>query len=320
MHWLSSSSRTPLYVVVAALLLLSSSGAFNRLVAQVDNDAQPAAADAAADAEAGKPDDKEATADADQAQSSPVRTFGNEIFKWPETTAEWVGVFFYLVLLIFSMVAAMVAAERLFNLKMENVVPREFANRLKDMVRRNDDSKENLSRLAQSSDTPIARVLKAAVFRAGRPWPEVEKGMDDEMAWEMAALRGRHRALAVVCSVAPLVGLLGTVLGMSFAFMVTSSEQVQADATGSQAAQLGKGIYLALLTTAAGLTIAIPCLLLAARFNAQVERYMRTMNETLLVTMGSFVRLEHEQREINSPEAAAESSSGDEARVPVTAK
>lgn len=307
MHWLGSSSRTPLYVVVAALLLLSSSGAFNRLVAQADSEPPaPAAAGEAAPAEE----------NANGEATPPPKTFGSEIFKFPETTAEWVGVFFYFVLLIFSMVAAMIAAERLFNLRLENVVPSDFAGRLREMVRANSDSKENLDRHAQSSDTPIARVLKAAVFRAGRPWTEVEKGMDDEMAWEMSALRGRHRALSVVGSVAPLVGLLGTVIGMIFAFMVTSQDA----AVGSQASQLGKGIYLALLTTAAGLTIAIPCLLLASRFNTQVERYMRTMNETLLVTMPSFVRLEQEQREIASGEATSESANGEQARVPVSAK
>lgn len=318
MQWISSSSRTPLYVIVAAMLLLSSSGAFNRLVAQVENDgAQPAAADAAPAVEPSDAEAAEEPAPAENAEAqTPAKTFGSEIFKFPESTAEWVGVFFYFVLFIFSMVAAVIALERLFKLKLGNVVPRDFAGRLREMVGRNDDSKENLQRLAESSNTPVARVLKAAVFRAGRPWSEVEKGMDDEMAWEMAALRGRHRALSVVGSVAPLVGLLGTVIGMIFAFMVTSQDA----AVGSQAAQLGKGIYLALLTTAAGLTIAIPCLLLASRFNTKVEQYMRTMNETLLATMGSFVRLEHDQREIASGETVAESSNGDEARVPVTAK
>mgnify|MGYP002624502022 CR=1 FL=1 len=312
MHLFGNHSRTPLYVVVAALLFFSTGGAFNRLVAQGDNEAaQPAPANEA--------NEGGATSD-EKAEATPPKTFGSEIFKWPESTAEWVGVFFYLVLFVFSMVAAMVAAERLFNLKMENVAPRAFTQRLQEMVRRRDDSPAALGRLAESSDTPIARVLKAAAFRAGRPWSEVEKGMDDEMAWEMAALRGRHRALSVVGSVAPLVGLLGTVIGMIFAFMVTSDGQAQAQAVGSQAAQLGKGIYMALLTTAAGLTIAIPCLLLASRFNAQVERYMRAMNESLLVTMPGFVRLEQEQRELNSGESMADSTSDDDARVPVTAK
>jgi biopolymer transport protein ExbB len=288
-------------------MLLASSGSFNRLVAQVEGeDAQPVPA-ANADA-AGEPETGEST-------TSDTKTLGNEIFKWPTTTAEWVGVLFYLVLFVFSLVAATVTVERLFNLRLRNVVPSDFATRLREMTRRGQDSRENLQALAAGSDTPIGRVLKAAVFRAGRPWTEVEKGMDDEMAWEMAALRGRHRALSVVGSVAPLVGLLGTVIGMIFAFMVTSQDT----AAGRQAAELGKGIYLALLTTAAGLTIAIPCLLFAARFNAKVESYMRVMNETLLCAMNSFVRLEQRTDAGNTASANSEAAA-DELPFPVSAK
>lgn len=282
--------------------MLTGSGAMNRLVAQAAGEGAPPAADEAnvaatpPDAAAG-----EGRAAGGQEKKQPPKTLSNELLKWPETTSEWVGVGFYLVLLVFSLVAATVAVERLFNLKLKNVVPAEFADRLNDMVRRREDSQQNLRVLADSTATPIGRVLKAAIFRAGRPWSEVEKGMDDEMAWEMAALRGRHRALTVVGSVAPLVGLLGTVIGMIFAFMVTSQDS---DA-GRQAAELGRGIYLALLTTAAGLTIAIPCLLLAARFNAQVERYMRRMNETLLRTMNSFVRMERQSHVISTSSPAA---------------
>ena len=323
MSWFGSHLRSPVYVIVAGLLLFTSSGAFNHLVAQVEEQQPPATGNEAPPADMNievPADDTEG--ENEIAVADAPKTFGSEIFKWPETTAEWVGVFFYFVLLIFSMVAAMIAIERLFNLRLENVVPSAFANRLRDLVSRGQDTPTNLRALAESGDTPVARVLKVALRRAGRPWPEVEKGMDDEMAWEMAALRGRHRALSVVGSVAPLVGLLGTVIGMIFAFMVTSQDA----AVGSQAAQLGKGIYLALLTTAAGLTIAIPCLLLAARFNTQVDRYMRVMNETLLATMDCFVRLERGDRAVASEDSrSGESHNEDtteepEARVPVSAK
>ena len=287
--------RTPLYIAVAGILLLTSSGAFNRLVAQVnDNNANgnkpPAGAAAAADP---------------ATEAAAGKTLGNELFKMPSTLAEWVAILFYAILLVFSLVAATIIAERLFNLKQENVMPGEFARKLLEATSRRRDSQSQLRALAESSDTPIGRVLKAAVFRGGRPWAEVEKGMDDEMTWEMAALRGRHRALTGVASVAPLVGLLGTVIGMIFAFMVTSEET----AAGRQAAELGRGIYLALFTTAAGLTIAIPCMLFAARFNARVDRYIRQMNETLLSTMNSFVRMEQaaaQQRRVETTPATDE--------------
>ena len=74
---------------------------------------------------------------------------------------------------------------------------------------------------------------------------------------------------------------------MIFAFRVSSQAGL------GKAELLAEGIYLALMTTAAGLTIAIPCLLLVAWFNAMVERYMREMDENLLEVMPSFTRMEN---------------------------
>ena len=117
--------------------------------------------------------------------------------------------------------------------------------------------------------------------------PEVEKAMEDAAAREMAAMRSRNRPLSVIGSVAPLVGLLGTVVGMIFAFRVSSLAGL------GKAELLAEGIYLALLTTAGGLTIAIPCLLLVAWFNTLVERFMRDIDETLLEVMPGFTRVEN---------------------------
>ena len=55
---------------------------------------------------------------------------------------------------------------------------------------------------------------------------------------------------------------------------------------------LAEGIYLALMTTAMGLTIAIPCLLLVAWFNSKVDRFMREIDVCLIETMPSFIRME----------------------------
>ena len=194
---------------------------------------------------------------------------------------------FYVVLLLFSMAAMAVALERLVRLRRGRVVPARLVRRLRELIERREDTLENLRALGDSSRTPLANVLRAGVVRAGRPLPEVEKSMEDAAAREMAAMRARHRPLGTIGSVAPLVGLLGTVVGMIIAFRVSSLEGV------GKAELLAEGIYLALMTTAAGLTIAIPCLLLAAWFNTRVEKYMRDIDEALMDTMPSFARMEN---------------------------
>jgi biopolymer transport protein ExbB len=105
-------------------------------------------------------------------------------------------------------------------------------------------------------------------------------------AREMAALRCGVRPLSVVGTIAPLVGLLGTVLGMIVAFRTASQAGL------GKGELMAQGIYMALLTTAAGLTIAIPALLLAALFNARIEKYFREIDEHLMRTMPCFARME----------------------------
>jgi len=109
--------------------------------------------------------------------------------------------------------------------------------------------------------------------------------MEDAAVREMATLRGGIRPLSTVGSVAPLVGLLGTVVGMIGAFRTASQMGL------GKGEQMAEGIYLALLTTAGGLTIAIPALLLSALFNAKAERFFREIDESLLPTVPCLARL-----------------------------
>jgi biopolymer transport protein ExbB len=168
------------------------------------------------------------------------------------------------------------------------VLPPEFVQALRELRRREEDTADELLQLAERSKSPIAEILKAGALRAGRPVPEVEKAMEDAAANQIAELRSRHRGLSVVGNIAPLVGLLGTVVGMIFAFNEAS------DVGLGKGEALAHGIYLALFTTAIGLTIAIPALLCVAWFNGRLERYFREIDQELQPLHPSFVRMERE--------------------------
>jgi len=284
---------------------------------QPENDAAGEAPAAAPDAD-GAPADAEQAGDEEQTsdEKDSTKSLGEIIFRRPETAADWFSVGFYAVLFIFSMVATTIAIERLFHLRRERILPADFVKKLHNLIQGKEDTEENLRALAESSKSPVAKVLQGGLYRAGRPLVEVEKGMEDALYREMAAIRARHRPLGVIGSVAPLVGLLGTVVGIMFAFMTSSEHGLQ---DTSAAAALAKGIYLALITTAAGLTIAIPCMLFVAWFNTRTERYFREMDEELLTVTPSFSRMARDS-EYESQGAARESSNNDEARVAVTAK
>ena len=196
------------------------------------------------------------------------------------------GVAFMVVLGLFSMVGVTVAIERAVNTRRGKIIPAEFVGDLQRLVENPDTELDSFRKLSAQWAAPIANVLKAGVLRCGRPLPEIEKSMEDAAAREMATLRGGIKPLSVIGSVAPLVGLLGTVLGMIVAFRTASQAGL------GKGELMAQGIYMALLTTAAGLSIAIPALLLAAVFHAKVETFFRQIDEHLVETMPCFARME----------------------------
>jgi biopolymer transport protein ExbB len=205
-----------------------------------------------------------------------------------------IGLLFYVALGAFSVAALAIAAERMVNLKRRKVIPPEFVQALRDLRLHENDTADNYLQLAERSRAPIAEILKAGALRAGRPLPEVEKAMEDAAAREIAALRSRHRGLSVAGNIAPLIGLHGTVVGMIFAFQEAS------DMGLGKGEALAHGIYLALFTTAIGLTIAIPSLLCVAWFNSRVERYFREIDQELQTIYPSFIRMEREESAVSS--------------------
>lgn len=215
------------------------------------------------------------------------------------------GLVFYLILGLFSIVALSVALERFVNLRREKVLPHAFVKQLKQLINDREDTLPNLQRLCDGTTAPIANILKAGLLRAGRPLLEVEKGMEDAAAREQSAMRAKLRPLNVIGNSAPLVGLLGTVVGMILSFRVSSELGLGAGE------QLARGIYIALLTTAQGLAIAIPCVLATAWFNAQIEGFLREMDEILLDTLPSFTRLEQTRGTTQPADDRAFAAAGD---------
>jgi biopolymer transport protein ExbB len=195
---------------------------------------------------------------------------------------------FLAVLGFFSLVALAVILERLANLSERKVMPPGFVRDLQGLVRRQEDGPAPFRELCERYPSPIANVLKAGLLRAGRPVPEVEKAMEAAAARELAALRSRVRPLTVLSAVGPLVGLLGTAVGMILVFRTAAGQEGP-----GKAALLAEGIYLKLETTVAGLIVAIPSVLFAAIFNARSEKLLRRMDEYLMETIPCFVRMEH---------------------------
>jgi biopolymer transport protein ExbB len=213
--------------------------------------------------------------------------------KTPETLLELIvaggplNIGFIAVLGVFSLVGLAVILERLVNLRARKLIPAGFVHGLQDLLRRQEDSPKPFKELCQRYPSTIARVLEAGLLRAGRPVAEVEKAMEDAAARELGELRGRVRPLTVLSSAGPLVGLLGTAVGMILVFRTASQ------VGPGKAELLAEGIYLKLETTVAGLIVAIPSVLFAALFNSRSEKFMRRIDAHLTETIPCFVRMEH---------------------------
>ena len=146
------------------------------------------------------------------------------------------------------------------------------------------------------------------MLKAGRSQSEVEKAVEDAVERESTAMTRNMRPINVVASIAPLLGLLGTVQGMIMAFMVTSTTT----STGTAKAQeLAHGIYTALVTTFAGLSVAIVSVVLANWLEGKVERLLEKLEGIFLDLLPQFERFEGRMR-------VSESIGGDGSVLKVT--
>jgi biopolymer transport protein ExbB len=169
---------------------------------------------------------------------------------------------------ICSLAALTVIVERLVSLRGRRVIPPGFLSGLKNILDNDEgDSKQALD-YCRRDGSPVAEVLAAGIKRLGEPVELLERHIQEAGEREVLKLRKYLRILVVVAAVAPLMGLLGTIFGMINAFQTVA---VSAEALG-KTELLAKGIYEAMITTAAGLMVTIPVLIAYHWFSARVER------------------------------------------------
>jgi biopolymer transport protein ExbB len=153
-----------------------------------------------------------------------------------------------------------------------------------------------------ATPSPVTRVLHAAILHHDAPRAELKEIVQDAGQLEVPRLERRLAILATIGIVAPLIGLLGTVVGLIEAFVNISSQSGYASAT-----DISGGIYQSLLTTAAGLTVAIPCCVAYAYLSSRVQAVMHDMERAgiEIVTLITENRRSAEIIEFGNPARAA---------------
>ncbi|MFK8110664.1 MAG: MotA/TolQ/ExbB proton channel family protein [Rubripirellula sp.] len=184
------------------------------------------------------------------------------------------GGWLMLPLAVCSLIVFALSLERMIALRRGRVIPRPFVRRFTECVEDGQLSYEEATELCEAFDCPVAEVFRAALRRWGRPMLEVEQAVMDAGDRVADGLKRFLRVFHAISNVAPLIGLLGTVLGMIEAFEMMSNQ----DALGGPDL-LASGISMALMTTAGGLSVAIPAYLAYMYFSSKSDRYLNEIDK-----------------------------------------
>lgn len=165
-----------------------------------------------------------------------------------------------------SFILVLITFERLISLRRRRVVPGIFVERF--LLQMREGALDRSEALEKCEDEPshIARVFAAALRKWGKPAVEVEQAVLDEGERVANVLRKYLRVMNGISSVAPLLGLAGTVWGMMHAFNTIATNSAM-----GRAEMLAGGISVALVTTASGLMVAIPAMVLYMYFVGRVD-------------------------------------------------
>jgi len=184
------------------------------------------------------------------------------------------GGYFMVPIAACSLLGFTLIFERLIALRRGAVIPPSFMAGLAAVFRHPRRDRDAALQYCHANPCPIARVIAVGIRKIPQGIEQVEQGIEDAGANEVARLRRNLRLLYGVSTVAPMIGLLGTVWGMIEAF-----REVAGSSGLGQASALAHGIYTALVTTFAGLTVAIPILVCYYWFIGRIERIVSDMNE-----------------------------------------
>jgi biopolymer transport protein ExbB len=193
-----------------------------------------------------------------------------EVKKPQESFLAWMirasGIFGFLIMLVsFAMVAIIMMVA--LQLRRDNYLPATFIEEFEQQLQAKDY--QAAYETAKGSDSFIGRILAAGMGRLSRGYDEAVEQMQQVGEDETMAMEHKIGYLALVGSVAPMLGLLGTVQGMVLSFQVIANST-----TSPKPSELADGIATALFTTLEGLVVAIPAIIFYALYKNRLARFL----------------------------------------------
>ncbi len=181
------------------------------------------------------------------------------------------GGWLMLPILLCSVMAMAIIVERLWTLRPSRIAPGDTLSQVWQWIKNNELDSVKVAGLREES--PLGEILAAGITNARSGRDIMKESIEEQAGRVIHELECYLNTLGTIAAITPLLGLLGTVIGMIDVFSV-----IMVQGTGT-AAVLAGGISKALITTAAGLTIAIPSLIFHRYFTRRVDELVVTMEQ-----------------------------------------
>jgi biopolymer transport protein ExbB len=188
-------------------------------------------------------------------------------------------------ILLFSLIALTVIIERFIVFHKAKINVNEFLTKVRKALLVNRNVKEAI-KVCEQYRGAVASVVKAGLLRYGHDREDIEKTIENAALYELDRLERRLGILATTANVEPMLGFLGTVSGMIKSFGTLATQGL------SNPGAVAAGISEALITTAAGLIIAIPAQLAFNWFTTKVTRFVRDIETASNMLMETFIEMD----------------------------
>lgn len=185
----------------------------------------------------------------------------------------WKGGWVMIPIALASVLALTITIERFFSLRRKKIVPPDFMDGLEPIFREEKCDPGKGADYCSSNACILGNLIKSSIPKIPRGEQLLQQALEDAGAREVDRMKRSLKPLSMIATVAPLLGLLGTVYGMIRAFQAATNAGV------GKTDVLAQGIYEALVTTAAGLTLAIPVLIIYLVLNNKVDAIVDHLDE-----------------------------------------
>ena len=183
------------------------------------------------------------------------------------------------VLVALAAVMIFIFVERFIAIRRATRIDKNFMNRIRDFIL--EGNINAATDLCRRTDSPIARMVEKGIERIGRPMGDIQTAIENVANVEVAKMETGLPWLASISGGAPMIGFLGTVVGMVQVFIDMSANQSGA----IELSQLSEGMYVAMVTTVGGLIVGIPAYFGHNYLVARIEKLIFRMEATTIAFM-----------------------------------